>query len=223
MSGAAIAMPIIQGGMKAGQTSDELNIAFKGQRDFANATVQYDQNVLASAAQSIGRLNVARAGMYRQATGALAAVRAKRKEVEGRNAVANAASDTVGASAQAAMQDTHVQADQAVAAVRYNLAVQDWNFDQQHLDILTAAKGQIRGDSLARVLSRQEADRVVFKGFLAGFGGAGGTIPGKPVQDNRDKGSWQGEENFQEDGVASDPEMQEYADQGESTQDWTWR
>lgn len=96
-----------------GSTAYALADKFKAQTAAAKAAMEYDKNVLSSAAQSIGRLNVARAGMYRQAAGALASIRAKKRAVAGQVGVSLAATDTVGASATAALADVSVQADQA--------------------------------------------------------------------------------------------------------------
>ena len=171
---------VVQGGLNAFATSEQLKEHFKKQEDRAKAAGEHDTALMVSASKSIGRLNVARAGMYRQATSALAATRAKKRATQSSLSANAAATGTVGASATAAMQDISVKADKAISSIKYNLDVGEEALFARQADLLASTTGKLRGNSLEDVLGRMKTDQIVFGGFLSGFmGGGGGSTIGK--------------------------------------------
>lgn len=167
-------MPFIGGIVNAAGTASQYAQAFRDATSVANSVKQYDQKVMANAAQQIGQLNVARAGLYRQTSAALFSVQQRKRSIQANVAAVSAASDTTGASVQAAMKDSDVQAGKAVGSIVYNMQVQDASIYDAQKNVLQRGMENLKGDDLADIPSRAAVDRVVFQSFWSGFIGSGG-------------------------------------------------
>lgn len=217
-------MPVVQGAAKAYQTADDLKQNFRQQTQTALNVMEYDKSVLSSAAQTIGRLNVERAGLYKQVTASLAYLNTKKMQAKAATAAGLGATDTVGASADAAMRDADVQASTARANILYNLDAQDYQISTRQSDVLTGASRSLKGGQLSDVLGKGEAARLVFKGFISGFAGAGGGSSLIPKNNTAQSSPPSTTYSWQSTGARDYDSMntydQQYADQGESTQGW---
>lgn len=168
-------MAVVQGAANAYSTAETLKKGFKNQARTAESAMLADKATMTAAMSTIGRLNVERAGVYRQVQKALVNVQDERMRYKATASTNAAATGVTGASVQAVLADADRQASEAVASVRYNLEVQEARLDNTAQDILKGAEERFVSHTLDAVMSRSEAGRTVFQGFLGGFSGSGYT------------------------------------------------
>lgn len=115
-----------------------------------------DKMTLQSTLKSIENLNVERAGVRRQVQTALAHTTAQ-KNLQAGSVAANAgASDTMGASVLATLQDVAMKADEAASTLRLNLGTQEERLNRSIQDVINQGISNMQGGQVGSAISGKE-------------------------------------------------------------------